>query len=412
MEEIFNPYIQSLETYIMFNIKETVNKITPDLIKIDRAPISLSMGAPTQPPPNKAIELIQKYILEKDIHTYSTPKGEIYFRNECAKYMKRRFNVDLNPNTEIFSLIGSKEGISNLIRAIINPTIDEKQQDIILVPDPGYASYKEMVKASGGKAYPVPLLKSNNYMPNIENVLENLKLDGFSIKKIKALIINYPNNPIGAVANLDYYKSLVKVCKKYNMLLISDAAYADISLKDEIKPHSIFEVEDAKDIAVEFFSFSKPYAITGWRLGWICGNKDVIKFFGKLKSILDSGIFKAIQKVGADLLNSKEGDDYIISSNNALKKKQKLFINGLKELGWNNFDIPDATFYLWVPIPPRYETSFQFTEDLMYKSGIITVPGDAYGENGKGYFRISVVCSENEIIEVFSRMKKDGFTYL
>ena len=164
MEKIFNHYVQSLETYIMFTIKETVVKITPDLIKKNRAPISLSMGAPTQAPPKKVIELMNKYILENGINTYSTPKGELYFRNECAKYMKRRFSAELDPNTEIFSLIGSKEGIANLIRAIINPTTIKDDQDIILVPDPGYASYKEMVKVSGGNPYPIALNKQNNYI--------------------------------------------------------------------------------------------------------------------------------------------------------------------------------------------------------------------------------------------------------
>ncbi|MBQ7127195.1 aminotransferase class I/II-fold pyridoxal phosphate-dependent enzyme, partial [bacterium] len=352
-----------------------------------------------------------KYILENGINTYSTPKGELYFRNECAKYMKRRFSAELDPNTEIFSLIGSKEGIANLIRAIINPTTIKDDQDIILVPDPGYASYKEMVKVSGGNPYPIALNKQNNYMPDIEEVINKIQKEGYTIRQIKALIINYPNNPIGAIANLEYYEKLVSICKKHQILLISDAAYADISLKPEIKPHSIFEISGAKDIAVEFFSFSKPYAMTGWRLGWICGNKDVIKSFGKLKSVLDSGIFKAIQKIGADLLNSKEGDDYIVASNEALKRNQELFVNGLRELGWKNFDIPDATFYLWLPIPPRYKNSKDFTDELMHKSGIITVPGDAYGDNGKGFFRVSIVCSEEEIKEVLLRMKKDGFVY-
>ena len=152
--------------------------------------------------------------------------------------------------------------------------------------------------------------------------------------------------------------------------------------------------------------------MTGWRLGWICGNKDAVKMFGKLKSTLDSGLFKALQKAGAQVLNSKEGDDYIEEANKRFKRNQEIFVKGLKEeLGWADFYIPDATFYLWLPIPPRYKSSVEFTDELLQTSGVVAVPGDAFGENGKGFFRVSIVCSEDELREVISRMKKDGFTY-
>ena len=187
MQEFFNDYIQSLETYIMFRIKETVARITPELTAKGRAPITLSMGAPTQTPPKEAIETLKKYLDKDGIHTYSTPKGEKYFRDACAKRMKERFGVDLDPDTEIFSLIGSKEGLANFIRVLINPSTKKEEKEIILVPDPGYASYKEMVKVSGGLAYPVPLTPENNYMPNMEEVYKKLVSDGLNPKKIKAL---------------------------------------------------------------------------------------------------------------------------------------------------------------------------------------------------------------------------------
>lgn len=407
MQEKFNDYVQSLETYIMFRIKETVTKITPDLTAKNRAPISLAMGAPTKNPPKFVIDAMKSALDETGIHTYSSPKGELYFREAVAKRMKTRFNVDLNAATEIFSLVGSKEGLANLIRVLINPTTIEDDKDIILIPDPGYASYKEMVKVSGGKAIPLPLTKENNYMPDIEKVFEKIK----NPNKVKALLINYPNNPLGATATKEYLTSVVEFCKKHKILLISDAAYADIYFKEDLKPISILEIDGAKDIAVEFHSFSKPYAMTGWRLGWICGNKDAVRVFGKLKSTLDSGVFKAIQKAGSEILNSKEGDEYIRESNLEFKKKQDLFVKGLKELGWKDFMVPDATFYLWLPIPPRYKTSVEFTDDLMYKSGIIMVPGNACGDCGEGFFRVSIVCSEEQIEEVFRRMKEDGFYF-
>ena len=412
MQEFFNDYVQSLETYIMFRIKETVAKITPELVAKNRKPIMLSMGAPTANPPQKLIDDLKTALDEKVVHLYSSPKGEKFYREAIAKRMKNRFGVELNPDTEIFSLIGSKEGLANFIRVLINPTTVDEDKEIILVPDPGYASYKEMVKVSGGKTFSIPLTPENNFMPDIEKVWADFIAKGNNPNKVKALLINYPNNPLGATATKEYLKSLVAFCKKHHILLISDAAYVDMYFKSELKPMSILEIEGAKDIAVEFFSFSKPYAITGWRLGWICGNAEAVKIFGKLKSTLDSGLFKALQKSCAEILNSEEGDKYIEEANKRFKRNQEVFVKGLKEeLGWGNFNIPDATFYLWLPIPPRYKNSVEFTDDLMYKSGIIVVPGDAFGDYGKGFFRVSIVCTEEELKEAIRRMKEDGFSF-
>lgn len=412
MREFFNDYVQSLETYIMFRIKETVAKVTPDLTAKGRAPISLSMGAPTAEPPKRAIEALKKALDEKGAHIYSTPKGEKFLREAIAKRMKTRFNVDLDPNEEIFSLIGSKEGLANFVRILINPTTVDEEKEIIWVPDPGYASYKEMIKVSGGKAYSIPLKPEDKFMPDLDKVYENFIKEGNNPKKIKALMINYPNNPLGATATKEYLTHVVEFCKKHHILLISDAAYVEMYFRPELKPMSILEIEGAKDIAVEFFSFSKPYAMTGWRLGWICGNSEAVKIFGKLKSTLDSGLFKALQKACADILNSEEGEEYIAQANKNFKENQTLFVKGLKEeLGWEDFNVPDATFYLWLPIPPRYKTSVEFTDDLLHKSGIVVVPGDAFGDYGKRYFRASIVCPKEQILEAIERMKKDGFMY-
>ena len=272
-------------------------------------------------------------------------------------------------------------------------------------------TYKEMIKVSGGIAYPIALKAEDNYMPDMEKELESLIKAGFNPKKIKALLINYPNNPLGATATKEYLESVVAFCKKHNILLLSDAAYSDMYFEPELKPMSIFEIEGAKDIAVEFFSFSKPYAMTGWRLGWVCGNREAIKYFGKLKSTIDNGIYKPMQKAAAEILNSKEGEEYIKTANAMFRKRQQILVEGLKELGWKGFNIPDATFYLWLPIPSRYKTSAEFADDLLYKSGIVVVPGEGFGEYGEGFFRVSIVCSEEELYEVIRRMKEDGFYF-
>lgn len=412
-EKLFNEHVMTLDTYIMFRIKEKQTKLTPQLTAKNRVPISLSMGAPTAAPPQFITDKLSDSLKEDGIHLYSIPKGELFFREAISKRMKTRFNVELDPVNEICALIGSKEGIANTMRALINPKHDKNEKEIIMVPDPGYASYSQFIQASGGLAYPIPLLKENNYMPDMEEVMTKLKEEGFNPNKVKAVVVNYPNNPLGASASREYLQTVIDFCKKYQILLMSDAAYSDVYYAEDEKPFSIFELDGAKDIAIEFFSFSKPYAITGWRMGWVCGNAHIIQRIAKVKSTIDNGIFKGMQKAGADILNSKEGDEYIKKMNLGFKKKQEIMVKGLKELGWDIDEktVPHTTFYLWLPIPPRYNNAFEFCEELLEKSGIVVVPGNAFGKYGEGYFRISFVCSDEKLQEVIDRMKADGFRF-
>lgn len=413
MKELFNEYVKSIETYIMFQIKQETARLTQELKAKNRAPIALAMGAPVAPPPEFVYKKMIEALSIPEIHTYSSPKGEAWFMEAIAKRMKNRFNVELDPHTEIFSLIGSKEGLANFIRALINPTTISAEKDIILVPDPGYASYTQIIKSNGGLSYGYALTKENNYQPDFKQVWKNLKNEGFNENKVKAAIINYPSNPLGAICSKEYMQKIVDFCKEKNIILISDAAYCDLYFDEQDRPHSILEIEGAKDVAVEFYSFSKPYSMTGFRLGWICGNADAINAFGRLKSTIDTGLFKVIQKAGAEILNSDEGEKYIKKSNIDFKRKIMIIINGLRELGWNvnDEDIPKATFYIWQPIPERYKTSKEFTDDLLKKSGIVVVPGSAFGANGEGYFRLSAVADDEQLEETISRMKQDGFYF-
>ena len=412
-EKLFNADVMTLDTYIMFKLKEITENLKPELIKKNRAPISLSMGAPTANPPKALLDRLKEILNEENIHLYSVPKGEPYFRKAIAQRMKNRFGVELDPDKEIFSLMGSKEGIANLIRFLVTPKKEVKEKDIILVPDPGYASYLEFIKCSGGYAYPVPLTKENNYQPDMEDIRNNLIKDGFNPENIKGMLMNYPNNPLGVSTTKEYAAKVVEFCKKHQILLMSDAAYCDLYFDENEKPFSIFELEGAKDIAVEFFSFSKPYAITGWRLGWVCGNSAIIQRFGKAKSTIDNGIFKALQKACAEILNSEEGDEYIRTGNLNYKHKQAIMVKGFKELGWeiDEKSVPHTTFYLWLSIPPRYTSAFEFCKDVLEKSGVVLVPGNAFGAHGEGFFRLSYVCSDEKLQEVIDRMKSDGFSF-
>lgn len=413
IKSLYSDYVKTLETYIMFRIKQEMIRLTPELKAKDRAPINLSIGAPTQDPPELVINALKNCLNEAGIHSYSVPKGEMFFSEAVAYRMKHRFGVELDPKTEIFSLIGSKEGLAHMFRCLINPTLEKKDQDIIMIPDPGYASYKEQIRVAGGKAYSIPLNYDNNFMPDMEELMKQLENEGFSPSKVKAVVINYPNNPLGATATREYLKSIVDFCRSRNILLISDAAYCDMYFGDEEAPASILEFEGAMDIAIEFHSLSKPYSMTGWRIGWACGNKDAVSILGKLKSTVDTGIFKALQKAGAEILVAPEGDEYIKKSNLEYQKKQDILVKGFKELGWDidNLIIPKATFYLWLPVPPRYKDSGEFCQKILETSGIVIVPGTGFGDYGEGFFRLSIVAKDDDLYKVIERMKTDGFTW-
>lgn len=412
-EKLFNKDVMSLETYIMFRLREKTETLREKLTKKNRSPIFLSMGAPTVMPPKKLLDRVKELMDEPNIHLYATPRGELSFRKAIAERMKNRFGVDIDPVNEIFSLIGSKEGIANLIRFMTTQKEDKFEKDIFMVPDPCYASYWQFINCSGGYGYSLPLTAENDYKPNIEEYYQKMISEGFNPDKLKAVIINYPNNPMGVGTSKEYVKTIVDFCKKHQVLLISDAAYCDLYFEEDEKPFSVFEIEGAKDIAVEFYSFSKPYAITGWRLGWICGNADIVQRFGKGKSTIDNGIFKVMQKACGEYLNDPDGDEFIKKGNLGYKNKQQIIVNGFRELGWDlpEEKVPHTTFYLWLPIPPRYNSAFKFCEDVLEKSGIVLVPGNAFGTYGEGFFRLSYVCSEEQLHEVISRLKTDGFTW-
>ena len=236
MRELFNDYVKSMTTYIMFQIKAAANKLRPELEAKNRAPIFLSMGAPTANPPKRFLDKFKEALDINEVHLYSIPKGEPFFREAIAKRMKTRFGIDLDPQTEIAALIGSKEGLANLIRILINPTTEEDEKDVIFTPDPGYASYTQMIEIAGGKSFPIPLTAENNYMPNMDDIWNSYIENGGKPEKVKSVIINYPNNPLGVVATRDYYKHVINFCKTHNILLMSDAAYSDLYFDDNEKP--------------------------------------------------------------------------------------------------------------------------------------------------------------------------------
>jgi LL-diaminopimelate aminotransferase len=398
----------------MFRIARRVVELTPSLTAKGRSPLKMSIGAPTAHPPEALLTQVKTLLDEPGIHTYSVPEGELYFRDAVANRMKTRFGVDINPKTDVCSLIGSKEGLAQIFRGLITPSFDRDKQDIILTPDPGYASYVDGITIAGGLSYPTPLKPENHYLPDLDGLNDRLLADGLDLKKVKALIINYPSNPIGATCDLAFYEQAVNFCKQNGILLISDLAYSEMVFSGEAKPHSVLEVPGALDWAIEFHSMSKPYALTGWRIGFAVGNADAVNLVSMVKSTIDSGLFKVLQKATAFALSSPECDAYVQKMNGVYEASQKKAVEGFKSLGWpmDSINPPRATFYLWLPIPPRYTSCEQFTTELLEKSGIVAVPGTAFGRYGEGFMRLSLVTPDHELDEVISRMKEDGFTWL
>jgi len=405
-KDLFNKQISSMKNYIMFEIKARQIELTPQLKAKNRTPIALSMGAPVEPVPDFVIEKTKQYLNMPKLHTYSTPKGEPRFLEAVTTRMKERFNVNLNPKNEITSLIGSKEGIAHMIKALVNPC----EGDTILVPSPGYASYSQMIKSSGAIGYGIKLNKENNFQPDLNEVLEQYKKEGNDVKKIKALIINYPNNPLGCTCDLKYLQHCVDFCNKLGIILISDNAYCDMYYDENYKPHSALECDGAMDCCVEFYSMSKSYAMTGWRIGWACGNNEIITMLSRMKSTVDTGIFKALQYAAADLLESCEGQKYINNLNLIFKNKLKLFTDGLKSLGYK-VEMPKATFYLWLEIPKRFKDCVEFATQMLEKSGIVIVPGTAFDKNALRYCRLSIVADDEDLKTILKRMKEDGFEF-
>lgn len=409
-EDLFNNQIKNMSNYIMFRIKARQIELTPQLNAKNRSPIALSMGAPVEAVPQFAKDKLKEYTDIDSLHTYSIPKGEKKFL-EAVKYrMKKRFNVELDSNNEIFSLIGSKEGISNLIRALVNYSEDVKEQDVILIPCPSYASYTQMIKASGARAYAINLCEENNFMPDLDEIYERYIKEGNDPKKIKALIVNYPNNPLGCTCTFEYLQKCVDFCNKLGIVLISDAAYCEMYFDEDYKPHSTLECKNAMDCTIEMHSLSKTYAMTGWRLGWACGNSTIVKMLSRVKSTVDTGIFKVLQYTAADLLESEEGDKYIEEQNIKFKNKIQKFVDGLNSLGYR-VKMPKAAFYLWMKIPERFKDCEEFANALLEKSGIVIVPGTGFDANSTRYVRLSVTACDKDLEEVIRRMKEDGFYF-
>jgi len=356
--------------------------------------ISLGIGDPDTPTIPTVVEAMHKAIDDPKNHDYPPYNGTEEFRKASCNWMKKRFGIELNVDTEMLANIGSKEAIAHVFFAFVD------KGDYTLVPDPGYPVYKNATIFAGGTPYSMPLLAENDFLPDFDKIPEEVA------KKSKLMFLNYPNNPTGAVCSLDLFEKAVAYCKKYDILLCHDQAYCEMTYDGYVAP-SVFQVEGAKDVAIEFFSHSKSYNMTGWRVGFVAGNAQAIKALGTIKNNIDSGVFKAIQHAATEAYSAPK--EQIDNLNKMYKERKDVMEAGLKELGWD-IKPSKATFYLWLPVPKGF-TSEQFVSVMLEKAQVVVPPGNGYGSYGEGYFRIALTKDIETLKKALSRMKEAGISY-
>ncbi len=357
--------------------------------------INMGVGDPDKPTPAHVIEAMTEAINDPSTHNYPPYEGTKDYRAAVVELMAKRYGVTgLDPVNEVISSIGSKEAIHNIYLGFVEPG------DYVLIPDPGYPVYRTSTIFAGGEYHTMPLLPENNFLPDLSKIPEDIA------RKSKLLWINYPNNPTGAIATLEFFQELVDFCKKYDILLCHDHAYSEMAY-DGYKPPSILQVPGARDIAVEFHSCSKSYNMTGWRVGFVVGCAQGIKGLRQVKTNVDSGVFKAVQRAAIAAFRTSEDDLQTLMA--VYQSRRNLVVEGLRSLGWQ-IEAPKATLYVWVPVPKGY-TSAEFVTLLLEKCGIIVPPGNGYGQYGEGFFRIALTVEDERIKEGIKRMGEAGIRY-
>ena len=377
--------IRNLPPYLfaqLDHLKQKANDKGLDLI-------DLGVGDPDLPTPTPIIERLQKAVKNPDHHQYPTYNGMLSFRKAVAEWYGRRFQVGLDPKTEVLTLIGSKEGIAHVPLAFINPG------DVALVPDPGYPVYQAGTLFAGGRSYAMPLRQNHNYLPQLDKIPKK------TLDKARILFLNYPNNPTSAGATRAFFEEVVRFAKRHKLIVCHDAAYSEIYFDGE-RPMSFLEVPGAREVGIEFHSLSKTYNMTGWRIGFAVGNADQISALGKVKSNIDSGVFQAVQAAGISALGL---EDYAVEEiRKVYQERRDVLVTGLRGLGLS-LESPKATFYIWVHTP-KGKSSSSFSARLLNEAGIVTTPGNGFGQAGQGYIRMSLTVPHERLAETVKRLEK------
>lgn len=367
----------------------TLNQKINEMRKSGRDVIRMDMGSPDLPPAAFIIDVLNKSAQDPTHHGYAQIGGSVNFKEAIAAYYRKRHEVDLDPCSEVLTLLGSKEGLFNLSQVLLNPG------DIALVPDPGYPVYSSSARIAGAEVHFFPLLKQNRFLPDLQGIPAEI------LTRAKILWLNYPNNPTGAVAPLEFYQRVVEFARQHHLLVANDAPYMDICF-DGYRAPSILEVDGAKEVAIEFNSLSKTYNMGGWRLGMAVGNAQVISFLHTYKSQTDSSHFTAIMDAGAAALTGPQ--EWLGERNAIYRERRNLVVDALRQTGFQ-VDTPPATIYVWAELPDDAGDSTTWCARLLEETGVSFTPGVVYGPTGEGFVRISLGTPTEKVREAMQRVK-------
>jgi LL-diaminopimelate aminotransferase len=354
--------------------------------------IDLGIGDPDIPTPAPIVERLKVAAGTAVNHRYPSSSGLLEFREAVASWYETRFGVKLDPDREVVSLIGSKEGIANMAVAFVEPG------ELVLSTDPGYPVYLIGTSFSGGRSYSLPLVRENHFLPDLDAIPPEI------VRQSKMLWINYPNNPTAAVAGKDFFQRVVDFAHRNRIIVCHDAAYTEIAF-DGFRPMSLLQVEGAREVAIEFHSLSKTFNMTGWRIGMAVGNSDLVSGLAQVKSNVDSGIFQAVQEAGVEAL--RLADEVVEPSRKVYQERRDILVSGLYAAGFE-CERPRATFYVWVSVPKGL-TSTQLTAKLLDEAGVVTTPGNGFGAAGEGYIRLTLCVNKDRLKECVDRIRQVKF---
>ncbi len=352
--------------------------------------IDLGIGDPDLPTPPHIVAELQRAAGDAHHHRYPSYQGMTELRRAAADYYASRWGVTLDPGREIVALIGSKEGIAHFPLAFVDPG------DLVLVPDPGYPVYAVATQFAGGRVHPVPLRRENAFLPDLAAIPQEVAAAA------KVMWVNYPNNPTAATATLSFYRELVAWAREHDIILASDNAYSDVYFDEAAAPPSLLSVPGASDVAIEFYSLSKTYNMTGWRVAFACGNADLVGGLGRVKTNVDSGVFEAVQRAAIAALSGDQG--CVTEMRTVYRQRRDVLCGGLAAAG---FDVltPSATFYALLANPPGH-TSMEFAARLLAEAHIVATPATGFGACGEGYVRLTLCAPADRLAQAVERMKK------
>ena len=349
--------------------------------------IDLGAGDADLAPPPAAVSALKAATDDVAMHRYGFQLGLVEFREAVAAWMEKRFGVGLDPMREVLPLVGSKEGIAHLAFGYVGPG------DATVVPDPGYQPYRGGTLLAGGTPHLVPLRPENDFLVPFDEI------PGDVARRTRIVYLNYPNNPTAASAPVSYLEEAVAWCREHGAVLCFDNAYSEVAF-DGYRPPSILEIDGAREVAIEFHSFSKTYNMTGWRIGWAAGNPDIVAALQKVKSFADTGQFLAVQAGARAALESY--DDWVPQNIETFRRRRDAAATALRKAGFE-VHVPNATMYLWVPVPGG-EPSEPFALRALRDQGVVVMPGAALGAGGEGFFRVALTCGEARLAEAAERL--------